>query len=100
MTPYRRGMEAGRESGEAFKVWNEAARAAGDWSNRPETPACPYTNRHSATAWREGFQRAYQLARGPIAPRRSLGGSAESQRDVAERERLREAGVYEPPRRR
>jgi hypothetical protein len=31
---------------------------------------------------------------------RSLGGSAESQRDVAERQRLRDAGCYEPPRRR
>lgn len=57
MTPYRRGLEAGREYHAALWAWSAAARASGEYGGRPQAPACPYTVASSIRSWQAGYRR-------------------------------------------
>lgn len=57
MTPYRRGLEAGREYHAAFSEYSRRARESRDFSGRPVAPLCPYIVSRSVRAWQDGFRR-------------------------------------------
>ena len=58
-TPFRRGQEAGRIHGQAFRAWK--VLPLGERGPAPQPPPNPYTNLRSCNAWGDGYSRALRL---------------------------------------
>lgn len=56
VTPFRVGIEMGRSYKAEFDAWSAHARAARDYSGRPDAPQCPYAMNVSVIGWSEGFR--------------------------------------------